>query len=248
MNTRKQCSATAINRFPVSIRRMGRREEGASLVIFAFILMILLGFAGVAVDGGNTYHHQQQMQVAADAAAIGGVRKIARDAGYDAVNLEIQNLGIANRADVVEWTYLTGNRGVHVVATANVTTFFAKLFGYDVFTVSAEAEAEYQPVGAAENLFPLTMGCDCVEDGAVTLVDGNEPIVETEQMTETIDLVDDVDTTYQIDFLGRVDRTWTYEISEVEGRDLAKWGLEIASCLEEIREFEPCRHSRRRYF
>ena len=239
MKTSKQLLTNGFKRNLEIIRQVWHREEGVNLVIFAFIMMVLMGFSGVAIDGGNAYQNQQQVQIAADAAAMGGARLLAVDATPEAVALEIQNLGIANGADVVTFTYLTGNRGVHVTATANVTTFFAKLYGYDFFTVSAEAQAEYQPVGATEDLFPMTMGCDCVDEGTVTLVDGEEEIEETEEITETLDLIDDVDTTYEINFLGRTDRTWTYEVNEIEGRDLGKWGLSIASCLDDIESSSP---------
>ena len=50
------------------------------MVFMALILMMLLGFAGVAVDGGNIYYQQQRLQIAADAAVLSGTRLLASGA------------------------------------------------------------------------------------------------------------------------------------------------------------------------
>ena len=53
-------------------------------------------------------------------------------------------------------------------------------------------------------------------------------------MTVTVGLDDNKDTSYLISYLGRTGTAWTYFVSELEGRDLASWGLGIESCLGEV--------------
>ncbi len=40
-------------RYPPLLRRIVGEERGANMVIFAIGLMVLMGFSGIAVDGGN---------------------------------------------------------------------------------------------------------------------------------------------------------------------------------------------------
>jgi Flp pilus assembly protein TadG len=49
-----------------------RRADGQILVVFALSLITLLGFAGLAVDGGSTFAQQRSQQTATDLAALAG--------------------------------------------------------------------------------------------------------------------------------------------------------------------------------
>ena len=48
-----------------------RDERGQILVLFTLCLVALLGFAGLALDGGSVYAQRRQQQTAADLAALG---------------------------------------------------------------------------------------------------------------------------------------------------------------------------------
>jgi Flp pilus assembly protein TadG len=54
-----------------------RSQEGQSLVIIAVVFVVLVIFAGLAIDGGNTFVQRRQAQNASDAAAMAGTRLIA---------------------------------------------------------------------------------------------------------------------------------------------------------------------------
>ena len=47
-----------------------RRADGQILVIFALSIITLLGFAGLAIDGGSMFAQQRQQQTACDLAAL----------------------------------------------------------------------------------------------------------------------------------------------------------------------------------
>ena len=49
-----------------------RGQQGAILVLTAFLLPFIIAFTGMAVDFGSAYVRRSQMQNAADAAALAG--------------------------------------------------------------------------------------------------------------------------------------------------------------------------------
>ena len=89
-----------------------QEEYGISTVWIALVLMILIGFVGLAIDTGYGVWTGQQLQIAADAAALGGGRAIKADvleARAKAVEVALANVAagefvqldvnIANAAD-----------------------------------------------------------------------------------------------------------------------------------------------------
>ncbi len=64
------------------MRRHARRpaERGQVLVIFAILLVVLLAFAGLAIDIGRQNAEQRHIQTAADAAALAGCRALIQGA------------------------------------------------------------------------------------------------------------------------------------------------------------------------
>jgi Flp pilus assembly protein TadG len=54
------------------IRSFHRDERGTTLIVFAFTLLVLLGFAAIAVDAAGAFALRRQDQSAADTAAIAG--------------------------------------------------------------------------------------------------------------------------------------------------------------------------------
>ena len=221
------------------------------MVLVALLLMGLLGFAGIAIDGGNLYYQQQRMQIAADAAALGGARQLALNAPENAVENSIRNLAFANAATAVEWSYINNQRGVQVVAMRPIETYFARLYGQSVITVTANAHAQWEPVTGVDNLFPLTLDCDCVDGDGITPGGGGgdggggdsgmAPPDDTGYAPATglIQLPDTSNSIYEIIFVGRAGNTWTYEVTEVAGRDLSHWLLSINTCMDKVVSFTP---------
>ena len=54
------------------LKQLGRAEEGQALVLGALALVVLVLMAGLGVDVGFLRYEKQQMQKAADAAAMAG--------------------------------------------------------------------------------------------------------------------------------------------------------------------------------
>jgi hypothetical protein len=51
-------------------------ERGQAIIVLAFMMIALLAFAALAIDGGNAYVERRRAQNAADAAALAGARQI----------------------------------------------------------------------------------------------------------------------------------------------------------------------------
>ena len=54
-------------------------QQGAILVLTAFLLPFIILFTGFAVDAGNAYVHHSKLQNAVDAAALAGGHKYAEN-------------------------------------------------------------------------------------------------------------------------------------------------------------------------
>ncbi len=71
-----------------------KHEKGQAIIILAIALVVLLAFAALAIDAGNAYTKQREVQNAADAAALAGARqlviecsKLGQNPGPTAANL-----------------------------------------------------------------------------------------------------------------------------------------------------------------
>ena len=126
-------------------------------------LVVMLGFTGLAVDVGHAYLVQRQLQAGVDAAALAGAQDLpdvaaatqsARDlygptsAGSPNHLTSISNFNAADTKVTITClkTYgCVGRRakknGITVTASADVPTWFARLFGRNSFTVHATSTA-----------------------------------------------------------------------------------------------------------
>ncbi len=92
-------------------KELKRNEDGAVLVIFALSLVVLLGFAAIAVDLGTLFVVRRQAQTAADVAALSGAQFGEGLAGTDArkaINDEVQRIMGTNLATTAaDWSSCT---------------------------------------------------------------------------------------------------------------------------------------------
>ena len=148
-------------------RAVQEQEQGVALDYLALAGMALMGLAALALDGSNLYAHRRQMQTAADAAALAGVRSMALNQGDSQVQHDLKSLARANgagqRANDVQGATGVDSTSLSVTARTTVPSYFARLFNFNEFEVGATAKAEYEPVKRIGNLFPLAVNCDCVK-------------------------------------------------------------------------------------
>lgn len=150
---------------PRGVRRRGRdgaarRERGIVVVWFALMLIVLLGFAGFAVDLSNWWFQAERLQRSADAGAHAGVVFLPADMvgatarARDEVGRNgFRSSGADANATVAVTQEPNPNR-LRVAVETDVPTYFAHLFGIDTISLTREAVAEYiapVPMGSPEN-------------------------------------------------------------------------------------------------
>ena len=137
-----------------------RRERGVVLVWFALMLIVLMGFAGLAVDLSNWWLQAERLQRAADSGAHAGVVYLPADvanatstARGEVAKNGYRTTGSNPQASIAVSQEPNPNR-LRVALTTTVDTFFVKLLGVESVTLTREAVAEYispVPMGSPQN-------------------------------------------------------------------------------------------------
>ena len=166
----------------ISIRQR-RAERGQTIVLVAVALVSLLGMAALAIDVTTLYVARGELQRAADAAALAGAKAFV-DSGVtsDPPNITRQTLaqtmatGVIN--SILAQNQVSGAAPILVAATPDLTTrpgnpqisvtlqrtnlptFFARIWGTRLVTVTATAVAEaYNPSNAPAGYPPIQPKC-----------------------------------------------------------------------------------------
>lgn len=130
-------------------------ESGQTLVMVALSMAVLLGFAAFATDVGVMLREKRMIQSAADSAAIAAASALskgtnAKDAGVAAATANgftqgTDSEGYTTTVDVEPTAidgHFAGTAGyTEAIITQQVPTFFMRVFGKDLMTVSARAVA-----------------------------------------------------------------------------------------------------------
>jgi hypothetical protein len=135
----------------------------------AFLMVVLLGVTGFAVDLGWIFWNSIEIQHGADAAALGGVVYITDDAAL--ARAEGRAAAVANGyvdttlggPDIVEMidstqdaSAVANTHQLRATITHEVPTFFMKVFGINTLSITRTAVAEYVlplPMGSPEPYF-----------------------------------------------------------------------------------------------
>lgn len=139
-------------------------ERGTVLPLVAICLAVLMGFAGIGVDVGYLEYRQQAQQTATDAAAAGGARALIKagcpnqTAAQAAAVANAANNGFTNGAGGVTVTtvnpptsgpFANNSCAASVtIKTAQVATFFSRVFGFQGMPESTHAVAIVSSNGA----------------------------------------------------------------------------------------------------
>ncbi len=131
-----------------------RDESGQVIVFVVLAFVVLVGMVGITIDIGYAYKTQRDLQSAADAAALAGAQELpdvtaatAMATQYGASSSggnKIWKVPVTENVTTSCVTSIPGCNPVNTVAvneTANVPTFFAKVFGLSSFTVHVKATA-----------------------------------------------------------------------------------------------------------
>jgi Flp pilus assembly protein TadG len=139
------------------LRRLWREEVGQALVLGAFVMVVVLGLAAMAIDVGLFLHERRELQKAADAAALAGAQELPNSPN-DAV-LKAEEWAASNGIDTgelgpieVSTTYAADDT-ITVEVSREVPFIFARVLGYTSDTISADATAR---VGSPAGMGGLT--------------------------------------------------------------------------------------------
>jgi Flp pilus assembly protein TadG len=181
---------------------MSRREHGATLIMVALSLVVLLGMSALAIDLAAFYVARNEAQRAADAAALGGAKvfvetscvslgtcttsTVQDQAKQRAKTVGAQNTVFGQAADIrdSDLSFATDANAAQdpritvtvqrIAARGNaVPTFFAKILGKNTVDIGAIATAEaYNPSGSANG---PTICASCVKPFVLANCDSSHP-------------------------------------------------------------------------
>jgi hypothetical protein len=127
------------------LRTVGNDQEGATAVLVAVLIVVLLAFAAIVVDVGAVFAQRRQMQTAADAAALAGVQELPGSpagalSAADAYALT--NIAEADdRTFNIESTFVSNDTIVAQLRQTGMGLFFARFMGHNEAPVGATATA-----------------------------------------------------------------------------------------------------------
>ena len=167
------------------LRRRTRDERGATAVLFALLLVPMLGFAAIAVDVGALYAERARLQVGADAAAIAVAQDCSRGNCGDML-ATAQGLITANdtAGTAAQPVLSTDPLSVTVTGGNPVEHWFAPIIGHDSTRVSATATVGWGGPSGGTAVLPLTFSwCEFAQQTGGGLPSGT--VVRTIYFTKT---------------------------------------------------------------
>ena len=157
-----------------------RSRKGATLVLIAILMTVLVGFTGIAIDASRLYVMRAQLQTVADATAIAAIVEVNNKRPTNATTVALQyvptNLverrsATVNAADVEpgSWNFATNTftplaswtdpavGAVRVTARYPGAYTFARVFGGTGQTVSARAVGALGYVSTSDCIKPFAV-------------------------------------------------------------------------------------------
>jgi Flp pilus assembly protein TadG len=164
-----------------------RGRKGATLVLVAILMTVLVGFTGIGIDAARLYVMRAQLQTTADAAAIAAIVEVndkrPTNATAVAVSYAPKNLVERNTPSIAAggvepgtWDYSTNSftplgswtdpalAAVRVTATYPGAYTFARVFGVTTKTVTARAVAAVGFVSTTTCLKPWAVSYQTMLD------------------------------------------------------------------------------------
>jgi Flp pilus assembly protein TadG len=156
------------------LRWLWRGELGQGLVLGTLFMVVILGFAAMAVDVGLFLHERRELQKAADAAALAGAQELPGSPGDAQQRAEewAENNGIdGDELEAIEitTTYAT-NDTITVAVKRDVPFVFARVLGFTSNTMEADATARVGSPAAMSGLLPFGVLEDAISPTESTVL------------------------------------------------------------------------------
>jgi Flp pilus assembly protein TadG len=144
---------------PSLVLAKAREERGQGLVVAAFAMVVILGFAAMAIDVGLFLQERRKLQTSADAAALAGAQELPHSPGgaqQKAEEWAAKNGIDSGELESIETstTYVTDDT-ITVRVKRDVPFAFARVLGFTSETVEADATARVGAPTAMGGLVPF---------------------------------------------------------------------------------------------
>ncbi|WBW95544.1 TadE/TadG family type IV pilus assembly protein [Oceanirhabdus sp. W0125-5] len=133
-----------------------KEEKGSALPLFALFLVIIIGIAGLVIDGGILYKTKSHLKKTVNAAVLSGAQELTNDS--DSVNqIVLEILKAHNEENSLKEIIIETNNGysLEVVLEKVVSLNFLKLFNINSLPVKVSSAVELFPMSRASGAVPL---------------------------------------------------------------------------------------------
>jgi Flp pilus assembly protein TadG len=145
------------------LRSLWRQEFGQGLVLAALAMVVILGFAAMAIDVGLFLHERRELQNAADAAALAGVQELPSSSAE--AEARAQEWAINNGVNLAEGeldtiqvtTTYEANDTITVRVQRDVPFIFARVLGFTSDTMHATGVARVGSPTIATGAMPWAL-------------------------------------------------------------------------------------------
>ena len=137
------------------------RERGATAVLVALLLTVMVGFTGLAVDGSATMAKRQELQNGADAAALAAAQECGEH-GCGAIDAVAGPYGVANVRQETSSVSTDldpdeSAREVTATVTGTKTHWFLPVLGVDSTELTATATATWGAPQQGPAMLPIAV-------------------------------------------------------------------------------------------
>lgn len=131
------------------------KQDGGTIVLVAVLMSVFLGILALVIDAGNLYLEKAKLQKVADAAALAAAQELPKDQ-IKANSIAIQTIDL-NQENPKNFVigFSSNLTSIEIIATKQVTLFFAGALGIDNPTIMAKATVELMPITSGIGAVPL---------------------------------------------------------------------------------------------
>ena len=168
-----------------------QRERGFTILAYALMVFVVLGFTGLAIDAGYLQWQRRLMQSAADAGAMGALREMElgrtntaptndltlaaqNDAALNGFTSGTNGVTVTLNNPPASGTFSGVNTAAQAIISRSYPTFFMRMLGTNSVTVSVQSVAQtttsYGSIGGCIYALDPTTGNGLVVSGGTTTV------------------------------------------------------------------------------
>ncbi|NLE26060.1 MAG: hypothetical protein GX625_12105 [Clostridiaceae bacterium] len=134
-----------------------KKENGQSLVIFAFMMVIFLGLSALVVDIGVIALSKAEIQNTADSAALAGAMELPDDPSQARIVANEYISANGKPGDLADVSIGENDKSITVTINRNKSMTFAKILGVEESAVTADATASIGVAASVPWIVPFVI-------------------------------------------------------------------------------------------